>query len=379
MAIDTDFQPHPSPADRAGSSDRPGRPDRSAGPDRSDGSPRALVLRARLQQSGRTATVTLALAGACFLVLCVSLSLGKGDISVPEVVRALFSGDDTGTGYIVNHIRLPRTLVAVLTGAAFAISGAIFQTLVRNPLASPDMLGVTVGASAAAVIGIVLLDLSGHAVSAAAFAGALATAAVIYVLAWRGGVSGYRLVLTGIAMSAILTSVVSYCMTRADVYDARDALGWLTGSLNAKSWPALRTIGLSCAVLIPAALLANRRLTVLQMGDDLARALGVQVERSRLALIVIAAALAGAATAVVGPVPFVALVAGPIARRLTGNSGSALIPAALVGALVMLTSDLAGQHAVGSVSLPVGVVTAIVGAPYLLWLLAMGNRAGRGE
>ncbi|PXY33208.1 iron ABC transporter [Prauserella sp. PE36] len=336
------------------------------------------VARTRRRKRSRTTVVSLMLAAAGFLALCVSVSLGDVTIPLPDVVRALFGGDGDGMSYIVRELRLPRALVAVLAGAALGLSGAIFQSLVRNPLASPDIIGITGGASAAAVVALLLIGLRGFAVSLAAFAGALATAAAIYVLTWRKGVTGYRLVLVGVAMGAMLTSIVSYCLTRADVYDAREALVWLTGSLNAKTWTTVQILGLSLALIVPLALLAGRWLLPLELGDDTAQALGVPLERARMGLIVTAVALAAAATAAVGPVAFVAFVSGPIARRLAGGPGIALVPSALVGALVMTVSDLVAQHAFASVQFPVGVVTAIVGAPYLLWLLAVTNRVGRG-
>lgn len=262
---------------------------------------------------------------------------------------------------------MPRALVAVLAGAALGLSGTIFQ----SPLASPDLIGITAGASAAAVIALLVFGLRGFPVSVAALAGALGAAAVMYALAWRQGVTGYRLVLAGIAMAAMLTSVVSYCLTRADVYAARDALVWLTGSLNAKSWATVWTLAPCVAVLVPLTLLAGRRLAALQVGDDLARVHGVRVERARLGLLVLAVALAAVATAAVGPVAF---VSGPIARRLAG--GIALVPAALVGALVMTAADVVAQHVFPSTQFPAGVVTAIVGGPYLLWLLMSTNRSG---
>ncbi|MQA09006.1 MAG: iron chelate uptake ABC transporter family permease subunit [Pseudonocardiaceae bacterium] len=343
-----------------------------------DRSPRVVVAWARRRRRARVATVTLALAAVCFAVLCVSLSLGDVDVPVLDVARSLFGAGDGGIGYIVNELRLPRALVAILAGGAFGLSGAIFQTLMHNPLASPDIIGITAGASAAAVLGLLSFGLDGFAVSAVAFAGALATAAAIYLLAWRKGVTGYRLVLVGIAMAAMLTSVVSYSLTRTDVYDARQALVWLTGSLNAKTWTTVQILGPITAVLVPLALLAGRWLTTLQLGDNAAWALGVSVERCRMGLIVVAVALVGAATAAVGPVAFVAFVSGPIARRLAGDNGIALVPSALVGALVLTAADLAAQRAFGAGQLPVGVVTSIVGAPYLLWLLANTNRVGRG-
>ncbi|OLF06694.1 iron ABC transporter [Actinophytocola xinjiangensis] len=338
-----------------------------------------VVVRTRRAGRARASAVCLTLAVLCFAVLCVSLALGDVTIPVFDVVATLFGGGDAGAGYIVTELRLPRGLVAVLAGAAFGLSGAIFQSLTRNSLASPDIIGITAGASAAAVVALLVFNVRGAGVSLAALAGALGSAAVIYAVAWRGGVSGYRFVLSGVAMAAMLTSVVSYCLTRVEVHLARDALAWLTGSLNAKSWDTATTLGIGVAILAPAALVAGRWLTALQVGDDLARVQGVHVERARLGLLAVAVALAAVATAAVGPVAFVAFVAGPIARRLAGGGGPGLVPAALVGALVMTAADVVGQHAIAGTQFPVGVVTAIIGGPYLLWLLVITNRVGRGD
>ena len=346
--------------------------------DIADQSPVVTVRRARQRRAARVTSVTAVLAGVCFAIFCVSLSVGDFDIPLPDVVATLFGGGDQASSFIINELRLPRALTAVLAGAAFGLSGAIFQTLVRNPLASPDIIGITQGASAAAVICILGLGLSGYSVAVGAFVGALATAMAIYLLAWRDGISGYRFVLIGIAMAAILMSVISYMMTRAEVYDAQQALVWITGSLNAKTWATVQIVAWASLVLMPLALLLGKGLHALQMGDDAAKSLGHRIERSRLSLIVTAVALAAVATAAAGPVVFVAFVAGPIARRLVGNNGLALVPAALVGAIVMLASDFAAQHAIPDTQFPVGVVTGIVGAPYLLWLLVTTNRVGRG-
>ncbi|WP_166356328.1 FecCD family ABC transporter permease [Phytoactinopolyspora limicola] len=332
----------------------------------------------RRRHHHRVATVCVALLGACGVAFGAALSIGDVDVSLTAVLGALTGNADDGTTYIVQQLRLPRALVAVMAGAALGLSGAVFQSLLRNPLASPDIIGITPGAAAAAVIALLVLGLDGYAVSVAAVAGALGVTATIYGLAWRHGVSGYRLVLVGIAVAAVMTSVVSYCLTRSDVYEARQALGWLAGSLNAKTWPTVQILASAVAILIPLALLAGRQLRVLLLGDDTARALGAPVERARLALIAVAVGLAAVATAAAGPVVFVAFVSGPIARRLIGGDGTTLVPAALVGALIMTSADLAGQHALPTLQLPVGVVTAIVGAPYLLWLLTVTNRAGRG-
>lgn len=341
-------------------------------------SPADAVRNARRRRRTRVTLVTAALALLCACVFCVSLSLGDYTIPVPDVVRSLLGAGDRAATFIITDLRLPRALTALLAGATFAMSGGIFQTLVRNPLASPDIIGITAGASAAAVVAMLGLGLAGYAVSVAAFVGALATALTIYLLAWRDGVSGYRLVLIGIAVAAVLTSVISYLMTRSEVQDAQKALVWLTGSLNAETWGTVRILAPCCAVLFPLTVAAARGLRALQMGDELAKGLGVRVEGRRLALVLVAVALAAVATAAVGPVAFVAFVSAPIARRLVGHDGLGLVPAAIVGALVLLGSDLVAQHAVPGTSFPVGVVTGVVGAPYLLWLLTTTNRAGRG-
>lgn len=343
-----------------------------------DESPLVTVRHARRRRTARLTTASAVLALVGFVMFCVSLSVGDFDIPLPEVVRTLFGRGDSATTFIVNELRLPRALTAVLAGAAFGLAGSIFQTLLRNPLASPDIIGISAGASASAVICILGFGLSGYIVSGAAFGGALATALAMYLLAWRDGVGGYRLVLIGIAMHYLLTGIVSYLMTRSEVYDAQQALVWLTGSLNAKTWTTVQIIGWCSLLLFPLALTLGRSLRALQLGDDAAKALGIGVERSRLGLIVIAVALAATATAAAGPVIFVAFVSGPIAARLIGHNGLTLVPAALIGAIVMLASDLAAQHAVPGTQFPVGVVTGIVGAPYLLWLLVTTNRVGRG-
>jgi iron complex transport system permease protein len=314
-------------------------------------------------------------------LVVTALSVGSVAIAPDDVLRALFGSGTRRAEYIVGEVRAPRALTGALAGIAFGISGAIFQGLVRNPLASPDIIGITMGASAAAVVAIIVFGAVGAPVSVSAFCGALGTAALIYVLAWRRGMSGYRLVLVGIAVAAVLSSVVSYLMTRAQVKDAQQALVWLTGSLTARTWNDVGPLAVAVVVLVPLAVLLASGMRPLQFGDDAATGLGVRVERHRLGLIVVAVALAAAATAAAGPVAFVAFVSAPIARGLTRGNGPALVPAALVGAVVLVGSDLVAQHVLallGIVALPVGVVTGVLGAPYLLWLMSTSNRMGQG-
>lgn len=337
-----------------------------------------VISRARAARQARSLLVIVVLAAIVFVTFCVSLSLGDFKIPVLDVVKTLFGGGDKATEFIVNRLRLPRALTGLMVGAALGMSGAIFQSIARNPLASPDIIGVTYGASAFAVFAIVTLGLTGVAVSAFAIVGAVLTAFIMYVLAWRHGVSSYRLILIGIGIGAIATSLTSYLLTKARVEIAQQALIWLTGSLNGRDWSNVRSMGITLAVLAPVTVFMVHRLRILQLGDETAYGLGLRVESSRLGLIVIGVLLAAVATAAAGPIGFVAFVAAPIARRLTRSPGPAMIASALLGALVVALSDLIAQHAFGDTQLPVGVVTGVVGAPYLMFLLARSNRVGSG-
>ncbi|SDH23670.1 FecCD family ABC transporter permease [Pseudonocardia oroxyli] len=311
-------------------------------------------------------------------VFALSLMVGAAVISLPDVLSTLAGQGSRNTNYVVLELRLPRALAATLVGLAFGLSGAVFQNLLRNPLASPDVIGISTGASAAAVLGIVGLGLTGLAISGFALAGALGTAALMYAIAWRNGVSGYRLILVGIGLSALLLSVVSYFMTSAQVTNAQDALLWISGSLSGRNWNQVVPLLLSLVVLVPVTMVLGRVLGVLGLGDDTARGLGVPVDGVRLGLIVAAVALAGVATAATGPIAFVALLAGPIGRGLARDGGPALLPSALVGALIVLVADFLAQHTPFLPNLPVGVLTGAVGAPYLLWQLARTNSGGQG-
>jgi iron complex transport system permease protein len=333
--------------------------------------------RVRRRAAARTTVVTATLVAALVVAFGVSISVGDFPIPLRDVVPAIVGAGDDQSEFIVRTLRLPRAITAVFVGAAFGISGAIFQSIARNPLASPDIIGIDAGASAAAVFCIVVLDTGAGVTAAGALGGALVAAMAIYVLAWKQGVSPYRLVLIGIGLGAMLVAATQYLLTRAEIFEAQRAVVWLTGSLNGRGWSHVRTIGAALVVLVPVVVALAGRLRVLQLGEDAARGLGVPVERSRLALLIAAVALAAMATAAAGPIWFVALVAAPIARRLT-RAPLALAVSALVGALIMLLSDLVARRMFAPTELPVGVITGIVGAPYLLWLLARSNRVGAG-
>lgn len=317
------------------------------------------------------------IAGAVVIVATLSLSLGAVALSPSEVVSALLGGGDAQGSFAVTKLRLPRFLMCLLAGVAFGVAGAIFQALFGNPLASPDLIGITGGASVAAVTALLFLDLSGFALSAAALVGGLVVAAVIYVLSWRAGVAGHRFVLIGVAIAFAVHAALGFLLTRADVRDAQTALVWMVGSVGGTRWVEVGVAAASVAVMLPLVWLVARPLRVLQLGDDTARALGLGVERSRLAVLAVAVALAAGATAVVGPIAFVAFVCGPVARRLFPRAGLALVASGAIGALVVSGADVVAQHALpGDIQVPVGIITGLIGGPYLLWLLATQRSRG---
>jgi iron-siderophore transport system permease protein len=315
--------------------------------------------------------------GALLLVtLAVGvISIGTGDypLSPGEVIATLVGQGDQASAFIVETLRLPRVLTALLVGGAFGISGAIFQSITRNPLGSPDVVGFTTGSATGGLL--VLLALSGSSLQLAlgSIAGGLLTATAVYLLSVRHGVQGYRLVLVGIGVMSMLASVNAYLITRATRDDAFAAAHWLVGSLNGRGWEHVWPVAAALALLVPAALLLTRRLAMLEMGDDSARALGVPAERSRLALVFVAVALTAVGTASTGPIVFVALAAPQLARRLTRAAAPSLIAAALMGALLLALSDLFAQRLL-SQDLPAGVVTGAVGGAYLAWVLWSGWR-----
>ena len=340
-------------------------------------------LSARLD--ARAVFICLALLAATFVVFCVNISVGDFSIPFGDIVQYLLRNGNDSSRFIIGELRLPRALTGLLVGAALGLSGAIFQSLARNPLASPDVIGVTAGASLFAVATIVLAGdndviagVADGSVPIAALVGGLFTAVLVYVLAYRKGLVGYRLVLVGIGISAMMMSGISYMMTRATLYEASKATVWLTGSLNGRGWEHVRPVTMGLVVLVPITLALSRQLRILQLGDDTAKALGTRLELSRLALIVCAVGLAALATASAGPVAFVAFVAPVLARRLVGNGATALFTSMCAGALLLLVSDLVARRALSPTELPVGIVTSIIGAPYLLWLLWRANSIGSG-
>ncbi|PFG20223.1 FecCD family ABC transporter permease [Serinibacter salmoneus] len=333
------------------------------------------VAALRQARGRRRLLIHLGLAVALLGVVIASLCLGQTAYSPAQVWQVILGQDVQGAGFTVGTLRLPRTSLALLTGLCFGLGGATFQTMLRNPLASPDVIGVNAGASAAAVVCLVLLGLSATTTSIVAVIAALATAGAIYLMAYHDGVADTRFILIGIGVAAFLDSVIAYAISRASQWDLQVAMRWLTGNLNGASWTQVLPVLAAVVVLTPLLLGQSRNLDLLRLGDDTAAALGVAVPRTRLLLILAAVGLLAFATAATGPIAFVAFLSGPIAARIMGHLGSSLLASGLIGALLVLLADFAGQYAFG-VRLPVGVITGALGAPFLLYLLTRTNRAG---
>ncbi|MEU6353938.1 iron chelate uptake ABC transporter family permease subunit [Streptomyces sp. NPDC047072] len=324
------------------------------------------------------ATVVVAMILVAALTASVVL-IGTGDFPIPagDVLKTLFGNGNAGQEFIVNELRLPRVLVGLLVGASLGLGGALFQAISRNPLGSPDVLGLSQGATAGALTMIVLFSGNSAQITTGALVGGLATGLAIYLLAWKQGVHGYRLVLVGIGVSAVVTAVNGYLLTKSTLTEAAQAVVWMTGSLSGRDWDQVWPLLWLCAVLVPFVLANARGLRMMEMGDDVSNALGVRVERVRLLLLVAAVLFTAAATAAAGPVSFVALTAPQLARRLTRSPGPNLLPSMCMGATLLVASDWISQKVFGADQLPVGVVTGVLGGVYLLWLLVTERRAGR--
>ncbi|SIT15789.1 FecCD family ABC transporter permease [Paracoccus saliphilus] len=329
----------------------------------------------RIRRSRRLRSVSLTLLGAVTAFFALTLMLGQSFTPPGDVLQVLLGQDVPGASFTVGQLRLPRAVISVLAGISFGLGGVAFQVLLRNPLASPDIIGVSAGASAAAVFGIVFLSLDGAALSGLAIAAGLGVALLIYVLSFKGGVSGSRLILIGIGVSAMIDSFIAYALARAPAWDLQEAMRWLSGSVNGTRLEQAAPLLIS--LLVFGGLLFSRRrdLEALRMGDDLAAALGVRVGLTRLLVILGAVGMIATTTATTGPIAFVAFLSGPIAARIVGPSGSILIPSALIGASLVLIGDYVGQFALTS-RYPVGVVTGALGAPFLIYLIIRANRTG---
>lgn len=325
--------------------------------------------RRRAARRGQVVLVGLLLAWA--LVFVVRTLLGDYTITVPDFWRIVLGVGEVprSAEYVLLQSKLPRALAGTLAGLALGSSGATFQLMARNPLASPDVLGLTMGASAAAVFTLVVLDGGGPLVVLAALVGAALVALALLTLSGsRPGAAHTRMILVGVALSAMLTSVVHWVLLRADVYRAHEAMVWLTGSLTGVTWDQVGLLALVVATALPLLLASARELHLVELGDDLAAGVGAPPQRVRARALALVVLLVAATTSVAGPIAFVAFLSGPIARQLLGGRAG-VGSAALVGAVIVVGADHLGAYAIPEVNLPVGVITGLVGAPFLLWLL----------
>lgn len=324
-----------------------------------------LALRWRV----RTVIVCLILAALTLAVTAWALALGDYPLTMAQVWAALTNDPDAGFARtVVVEWRAPRAVAAAVFGAALGASGAVFQSLTRNPLASPDIIGFSAGSYTGALIVIILIHGTYLQLAGGAIVGGMLTAALVYVLAWRRGVQGFRLIIVGIAVSAILGSFNTWLMLTAELEVAISAAVWGAGSLNGTGWTQAAYGSVIIGLLLLAMVALAPALAQLALGDDAAKATGTRAEPVRLAVMVIGVALVAVVTAAAGPITFIALAAPQIARRLARTPGVTVAPAAFTGALLLAGADLTAQHLL-PVTLPVGVVTVVVGGAYLVWLI----------
>ena len=318
---------------------------------------------------------------SCLMLILVSLgvalfSLRSGAVTLDfaQVFNALTGSAPRNITMVVTEWRLPRVMMALLVGAALGISGAIFQSLMRNPLGSPDVMGFNTGAWSGVLVAMVLFGQHLTAITLAAMAGGILTSLIVWGLAWRDGIETFRLIIIGIGMRAMLMAFNTWLLLQASLETSLSAGLWFTGSLNGLTWAKTLPAAPLILLMFVCALLLVKRMRLLEMGDDSACALGVSVERSRLLLMLVAVVLTAAATAIAGPISFIALVAPHIARRLSGTARWGLTQSALCGSLLLLAADLCAQQLFMPYQLPVGVVTVSLGGIYLIVLLVQESR-----
>lgn len=322
--------------------------------------------------------VTLLLAAAGFLVFCLSISVGDFPIGLSRVIATLFGRGEQVDEFVVMDLRMPRALAGLVVGVALGVSGAITQSVARNPLASPDVLGITGGAGMVAVFlvtvsgGIAAAVVSSVGLTVAALAGGLGAGLLVYFLAWRRGIDGFRLILIGISVSAMTEAVTTWLLVSADIRDVARAQAWLVGSLDNRSWDEVR-VALWCSLALMAVVACVAfQFKPMHLGDEVAAGLGVRYTRVRALLLLCAVLLAAVAVSAAGPVPFVALVAPQVAMRLARCPTPPMVASGLTGALLLTGSDLVARSVL-PIGLPVGVVTAAIGGPFLVYLLVRAN------
>jgi iron complex transport system permease protein len=337
---------------------------------------RTLVLRGRtagVRIDLRSVAVCIALAAVILIVALVALATGSYPHTIGQVASALTGGETGLVHDIVVEWRLPRVAAALVFGAALGVSGAVFQSLMRNPLADPGIIGFSQGSYTGALIVVLVINGSYLQLVGGALLGGMPTAVLVYVFAYRRGVQGFRLIIVGIGVAAMLASLNTWLILRATLEQAMSAAAWGAGSLNGVSWNQVVVGGTLIALFLLLAAMLSRPMRQMEVGDDTAASQGVRIAAVRLALIVVGVALTATVTAASGPIAFISLVAPQIARRLARTAGITLAPAACVGALLCLMADFIAQR-VGPTPLPVGIITVMIGGGYLGWLLLIEAR-----
>lgn len=334
-----------------------------------------LIMAGRLKRRRRFILVTSILAVIALALCCAMLMLGNTIYPVQDVIRVLLGEKVQGASFAVGSIRYPRMIAGVFAGFAIGVSGYVFQTMLRNPLANPNVIGITAGSSAAAVFCIIVLQASSTVVSIASVIGGLATVLVIFLLSKGTSFSIGRLILVGIGIQAMLDAVISYLLMIGQQHDIPTAMRWLSGSLSGAKMESLFPLIITVLIFAPIVVILGKQLDLLELGEQAATSLGINTNKTRLVLVISSVLMIALATATTGPIAFVAFLSGPIAKRLVGAGFSSIIPAGLVGIILVLASDLVGQFAFVA-RYPVGVITGILGAPYLIYLLIRMNRKG---
>lgn len=369
-------------SDQATASGGAGSASGSAGAGVSALAPSIHLPAARVWRSGRYSLLLnprlIAVGAALILAVmalgALALTFGTLKIAVGDVLQILLGNGSGVSERVVMNIRLPRVLTGIFAGAALGASGAVFQSISRNALGSPDVIGFTTGAATGAIAQIILFDGTPSQIAVSAVVTGLLTAAIVYLLSSNRGGGGYRLVLTGIGVGAVLGALNGLMLVKGNLDDAISANLWLAGSLNARSWTHVWPVLCGVALVVPALALAGRSLTMIEMGDDLARQLGIRVESTRLTAVFLAVLLAALATAAAGPIAFVALAAPQLHARLASTSNLAVLGSAAMGALLLILADLVTQALPIGFTVPIGRMTGVIGGVYLIWLLTRSRQ-----
>lgn len=338
-------------------------------------SPTKKIIKGYKKRNRRYLITCLVLLAIVIFLICFSMIYGKTTYSLRTIIGNILGTTDEGA-FTIMSLRLPRTIAGLLCGLAFGMAGNTFQKILQNPLASPDIIGITSGSSLAAVIAILVFGISGSLVSLFAVIIGLGVAAGIYALANGKGFSHGRLILVGIGCNAMLNAIISWILLNTSSYQLSGALRWLSGSLNSAKIENLPLLACMVAGAGIAILVLNKHLEAMQLGNEFSQTLGANPNLTRLLLILFSLLLTAFATAVSGPIASVAFLSGPIATRLSGSGGKGnMVASALTGAALVLAADLVGQYALPA-RYPVGLITGIIGAPYLLFLLISMNKKG---